>query len=91
MMWVAKIGAAFFLVGIIVIYVQSFVDMTDKAEAKYSRRKRGRRKYPTKTRSLDNAWISLPPSRAETCFSFYPLTEAFIRNRRKPSRLNGVS
>ena len=33
MMRVAKIGAAFFLVGIVVIYVQSFVDMTDQAEA----------------------------------------------------------
>jgi len=30
---VTKIGAAFFLVGIFVIYLQSFVDMTDQAEA----------------------------------------------------------
>jgi multidrug resistance protein MdtO len=33
MMRVAKIGAAFFLVGITVIYIQSFVDLTDHAEA----------------------------------------------------------
>ena len=33
LMRVAKIGAAFFLVGIFVIYLQSFVDMTDQAEA----------------------------------------------------------
>jgi multidrug resistance protein MdtO len=33
MMRVARIGAAFFLVGIVVIYVQSFVDLTDHAEA----------------------------------------------------------
>ncbi|MEX3936393.1 FUSC family protein [Paraburkholderia phymatum] len=33
MMRVAKIGAAFFLVGIVVIYFQSFVDLTDNAEA----------------------------------------------------------
>jgi multidrug resistance protein MdtO len=33
MMRVAKIGAAFFVVGITVIYVQSFVDLTDHAEA----------------------------------------------------------
>ena len=32
MMRVAKIGVVFFLVGIVVIYVQSFVDMTDQAE-----------------------------------------------------------
>lgn len=32
MMRVAKIGAAFFLVGIVVIYFQSFVDRTDHAE-----------------------------------------------------------
>ncbi|MCP3725139.1 FUSC family protein [Paraburkholderia sp. CNPSo 3272] len=33
LMRVAKIGAAFLLVGIVVIYVQSFVDLTDQAEA----------------------------------------------------------
>ena len=33
MMRVAKIGAAFLLVGIVVIYFQSFVDLTDQAEA----------------------------------------------------------
>ncbi|WP_321932084.1 FUSC family protein [Paraburkholderia guartelaensis] len=33
MMRVAKIGAAFLLVGVIVIYFQSFVDLTDHAEA----------------------------------------------------------
>ncbi|EEA02307.1 hypothetical protein BH160DRAFT_2407 [Burkholderia sp. H160] len=33
MMRVAKIGAAFFVVGIVVIYFQSFVDLTDQAEA----------------------------------------------------------
>ncbi|MGF6483894.1 FUSC family protein [Paraburkholderia sp. JPY419] len=33
LMRVAKIGAAFFVVGIVVIYVQSFVDLTDHAEA----------------------------------------------------------
>ncbi|PMS33973.1 multidrug resistance protein MdtO [Trinickia symbiotica] len=33
MMRVAKIGAAFFLVGLVVIYFQSFVDLTDHAEA----------------------------------------------------------
>jgi len=32
MMRVAKIGAAFFIVGIVVIYFQSFVDLTDHAE-----------------------------------------------------------
>ncbi|MEX3929338.1 FUSC family protein [Paraburkholderia sp. BR10936] len=33
LMRVAKVGAAFMLVGIVVIYVQSFVDLTDQAEA----------------------------------------------------------
>ena len=33
LMRVAKIGAAFLVVGIVVIYVQSFVDLTDQAEA----------------------------------------------------------
>ena len=33
MMRVAKIGAAFLVVGIVVIYFQSFVDLTDQAEA----------------------------------------------------------
>jgi multidrug resistance protein MdtO len=33
MMRVAKIGAAFLVVGLVVIYFQSFVDLTDRAEA----------------------------------------------------------
>jgi len=33
LMRVAKIGVVFFLVGLVVIYVQSFVDLTDQAEA----------------------------------------------------------